>query len=53
VGLLKPVNPGVAGKIRKHLESLDEEKGAFLDVTAPPLPVKDIKHITRIPTLLV
>jgi flavine halogenase len=60
VGLFKPVDPGVAGKLRKHLESLDDdqflahgvEKRALLDVTAPPLPVEDIKHIARIPTFL-
>jgi hypothetical protein len=60
VGLFNPVNPGVAGKLRKHLESLDDdqflahgvEKRALLDVTAPPLPVKDIKHIARIPAFL-
>jgi len=60
VGLFNPVNPDLAGKLRKHLESLDEdqfsahgvEKRALLDVTAPPLPVEDIKHIARIPTFL-
>jgi hypothetical protein len=59
-GLFKPVNPGIAGKLRKHLESLDDdqfsahgvEKRALLDFTAPPLPVEDIKHIARIPTFL-
>ncbi|KAI0280415.1 FAD/NAD(P)-binding domain-containing protein [Russula aff. rugulosa BPL654] len=46
VGLFKPVNPGVAGKLRKHLGNLDDdrflahgvEKRALLDITAPPLP---------------
>jgi hypothetical protein len=60
VGLFNPVNPDLAGKLRKHLESLDDdqfsahgvEKKALLDVTAPPLPVEDIKHIARIPTFL-
>jgi hypothetical protein len=50
----------LAGKLRKHLESLDDdqfsahgvEKKALLDPTAPPLPVEDIKHIARIPTFL-
>lgn len=59
-GLFKPVNPGIAGKLRKHLESLDDnqfsahgvEKRALLDFTAPPLPVEDIRHIARIPTFL-
>lgn len=60
VGLFKPVNPSIAGKLRKHLESLDDEqflahgmeKKALLDVTSPPLPVEDIRHIARIPTFL-
>ena len=60
VSLFNPVNPGVAGKLRKHLESLDDDqflahgvkKRALLDVTAPLLPVKDIKHIASIPTFL-
>lgn len=60
VGLFNPVNPGVAGKLRKHLESLEDdqflahgvEKRALLDISAPPLPAKDIKHISRIPTFL-
>ena len=60
VGLFNPVNPGLAGKLRNHLESLDDdqflshgvEKRALLDVTAPPLPVKDIKHIATIPAFL-
>ena len=60
VGLFKPVDLGVAGKLRKHLESLDDdqflahgvEKRALLDVSAPPLPVKDIEHIVGIPTFL-
>jgi hypothetical protein len=60
VGLFNPVNPDLAGKLRKHLESLDDdqfsahgvEKRALLDVNAPPLPVKDIKHIARIPMFL-
>jgi flavine halogenase len=58
--LFKPVNPGIAGKLRKHLESLDDdqfsahgvEKRALLDFTAPPLPIEDIKHIARIPAFL-
>jgi hypothetical protein len=60
VGLFNPDNPDLAGKLRKHLESLDDdqfsahgvEKRALLDVNAPPLPVKDIRHIARIPTFL-
>jgi len=60
VGLFNPVNPDLAGKLRKHLESLDDdqflahgvEKKALLDVNAPPLPVEDIKHIARIQTFL-
>jgi len=59
-GLFNPVNPGVAGKLRKHLESLDDdqflahgmEKRALLDASAPLLPVEDIRHIARIPTFL-
>jgi len=60
VSLFKPVNPGLVGKLRKHLESLDDEqflahgveKRALLDITAPLLPVEDIKHIARIPIFL-
>jgi hypothetical protein len=60
VNLFNPVNPGLAGKLRKHLESLDDEqfsahgveKRALLDSSAPPLSVKDIEHISRIPTFL-
>lgn len=59
-GLFNPVNPDLAGKLRKHLESLDDaqfsahgvEKRALLDVDAPPLPVKVIKDIARIPTFI-
>ena len=60
VRLFNPVNPDLSGKLRKHLESLDDdqflahgvEKRALLDVTAPPLPIEDIKHIAGIPTFL-
>jgi len=60
IGLFNPVDPGVASKLRKHLEDLDEdqflahgvEKRALMDVTAPPLPIEDIKNIAKNPTFL-
>lgn len=60
VGLFNPVNPGLAGKLRKHLETLDDEqfsvhgveKTAFLDPSAPPLPVENIRRLAKIPAFL-
>jgi len=60
VGIFSPIDPGLAGKLLKHLESLDDdqfsahgvEKRALLDPTAPLLPVEDIKQIARIPAFL-
>ena len=60
VGLLNPVNPGLAGKLRKHLETLDDdqfsahgvEKRALLDPSSPPLPIENIKRMAKIPAFL-